>query len=195
MGSISLYPTNPIAISFVVIIYYGRRKSRTRRKPRNLVAWTRTHPHRLGGQGDVLPLAPFTQSSAIFHHQHLLYDPSHYYEHDHWHRQLRPRPRPRIVPWLLLDGRRFHRLFISLYLCLLNGGFSLQIPSRKFMANHESPSNDLHPITRSQSSTISRHWLHSIVSYKPMIAKEDQHIVQQINALETHLQENPICPC
>lgn len=80
------------------------------------------------------------------------------------------------------------RYFLVAHLWI--GASSLQIPKRKFIRNHANPSSDLRIISRSQASVISKYWLNAIVSYKPMIAKEDQHIVQQINALENHLQQH-----
>ena len=77
-------------------------------------------------------------------------------------------------------------LFVMALLC--SSTDSLHLPKRKFIANKKNPSSDLYKINRGQASFISKNWLASILEYKPSIAFEDEHIVRQINLLETHLQ-------
>ena len=81
-----------------------------------------------------------------------------------------------------------YRLLLVLISYSFIRGDSLQIPNRKYTPNKVNPSSDLRTISGSQASTISRHWLNAIMSYKPTIAKEDKHVVDQINTLETHIQ-------
>ena len=83
-----------------------------------------------------------------------------------------------------------HRYFIYIYMLCSIGGNSLQVPPRKFIPNRLSPSSDIYSISGSEASTVSKYWLHLILQKTSVIAKEDEHIVKQINHLESYIQEH-----
>lgn len=65
---------------------------------------------------------------------------------------------------------------------------AVKMPHRHFMSSKPNPATDLHSISQSQASIITRVWLREIVLHNPTIALEDECIVSQINRFEAHVQ-------
>lgn len=84
----------------------------------------------------------------------------------------------------------YRRLTCILLMLYSNGVSSLKVPPRKFTPNKLSPASDIRSISGSHASTVSKYWLQSILQKTSNIAKEDEHIVNQINRLESYIQEH-----
>lgn len=68
------------------------------------------------------------------------------------------------------------------------GADAVQLPRRRFVPNNANPASDLHAISQSQASIVTRVWLQKIIQEDPTIAPEDECAVKQINRLEAHVQ-------